>query len=125
MTRLSAALGPRLGRPAFALSALGVAAASRAIPAIGVERVAQHLVHHLGRADLGLYAHLIFAPLALALAPLQLWRGLRARRPGLHRWSGRLYAVSIAVAAAGSLALLPTLLSGASARAGFGLLAVL
>jgi uncharacterized membrane protein len=41
--------------------------------------------------------HVAFAPVALALGVLQFMPGLRARRPALHRWTGRLYALCVLV----------------------------
>ncbi|HWV15449.1 MAG TPA: DUF2306 domain-containing protein [Cellvibrio sp.] len=38
--------------------------------------------------------HLIPGTLFLMLGPMQFMPGLRARRPALHRWSGRLFVVS-------------------------------
>jgi uncharacterized membrane protein len=35
--------------------------------------------------------HIFCSALAMVLGPWQFLPGLRARRPGLHRWSGRLY----------------------------------
>jgi len=40
------------------------------------------------------YGHVIFAPLALALGPLQLWPRLRSSRPRLHRALGIAYVVA-------------------------------
>lgn len=40
---------------------------------------------------LGVYTHVFGALVAMALGPFQFVRGLRARRPGLHRLMGRLY----------------------------------
>lgn len=38
-----------------------------------------------------IYMHIFCSVLAMGLGPWQFFRGLRARRPALHRWSGRVY----------------------------------
>ena len=81
------------------------------------------MVQHLPK-PLALYGHIVFAPVALALVPFQFWDGLRARRPALHRWMGRIYGMSILIAGVSGLALALTTQSGALAGWGFGLLAV-
>jgi uncharacterized membrane protein YozB (DUF420 family) len=46
-----------------------------------------------------LVAHVMFAAVAIVMAVAQIWPGLRARRPALHRRCGRLY-VATAIPAA-------------------------
>lgn len=88
------------------------------------EVVMAHLVHYLQDYSLPIYAHIIFGPLALALVPFQFWQGSR-RRPVLHRWSGRLYVLSILAASLGSLAMLPGYQGSSWTAAGFFTLALL
>ena len=38
-----------------------------------------------------IFVHIFCSVLAMALGPWQFFPGLRARRPALHRWSGRIY----------------------------------
>ena len=38
-----------------------------------------------------LVGHVMFAAVAMVMAVVQIWPGLRARRPGLHRRCGRIY----------------------------------
>ncbi|MGX9357479.1 DUF2306 domain-containing protein [Roseobacteraceae bacterium S113] len=40
-------------------------------------------------ANWGIFAHMMTGAIITALAPLQLIPGIRAKAPGLHRWSGR------------------------------------
>jgi uncharacterized membrane protein len=40
-----------------------------------------------------IFVHIFCSMLAMALGPWQFFHGLRARRPALHRWSGRVYLV--------------------------------
>ncbi len=69
--------------------------------------------------------HMLIAPIALALGPLQFLPGLRARYPQAHRWSGRVYVAACAVAGTGALATAPFASGGPVAGLGFGILAVL
>src|SRR5688500_19043377 len=39
----------------------------------------------------GLYVHIFASGIALVLGPFQFLSGLRARRPSIHRWMGRIY----------------------------------
>jgi len=116
---------PRSFTVFFWLAAIPVALMSWRFLLAPVAEVMPNMAHYLPDAPLATYAHLIAGPLALLLAPFQLWRGLRTRFPALHRWMGRTYAVSILIAAAGSLAMLPHFTGSAFAGAGFAALAVL
>jgi len=68
--------------------------------------------------------HAFAAAFALALGPLQFVRGLRARRPGVHRWTGRLYlGVGVLVGGLSGLAMAFRAYGGIPGRLGFGALA--
>ncbi len=69
--------------------------------------------------------HMLIAPIALLLGPWQFFQGLRARHPGFHRWSGRVYVAACVVAGVGGLATAFHASGGPIAGLGFGLLAVL
>ncbi len=117
-----------LSRPVFwliAAPALLVALVSWRVFVLPMAEVMPEMGAYVQKVPLGVWGHVIFAPIALALAPLQLWTGFRARAPRLHRWSGRVYGVSILLAAVASLSLLPVSVASPFARAGFGVLAVL
>lgn len=83
----------RLGFVALAILSLGVVGYAIAVYAfmpLGV------LVHPDMRAafqahSVGIYAHVFASAVALALGPFQFVSRLRASRPRLHRWSGRVY----------------------------------
>ena len=109
----------------FWILCLGVALASLRFLIAPFELVMDHMAHYLPAAPVALFAHLFGAPLALVLAPVQLWAGLRRRRPALHRASGYVYVLSVLIAGVGSLALLPDFLGTGFAAAGFFVLAVL
>jgi hypothetical protein len=69
--------------------------------------------------------HMLIAPIALVLGPLQFFPGLRAKYPQAHRWSGRVYVTACVVAGTGGLATSPYASGGPVAGLGFGILAVL
>ena len=103
----------------FAFLVVGLASA------LGFDQAAPHLVHYVTNHQLPLYAHIVFGPLALLLAPFQFWSGLRNRHRLVHRTIGYIYAVSIAIAGIGALFLMPHFQGSAWAATGFALLAVL
>lgn len=90
-----------------------------------LEIVMPNMAHYGPETPLALWAHLIGGPLALALSPFQLSARLRLRRPWLHRWTGRLYGLSILWAGLGALALLPNFTGSPFAATGFGVLGVI
>ena len=89
----------------------------------GLAAAAPHLAHYAGDR-FPLYLHMIFGPLALALAPFQLWPGLRNRYRRIHRLMGYAYAISIALAAVGALLILPRFAGSLWAMTGFAILAL-
>jgi uncharacterized membrane protein len=116
---------------AFALVALGsVSIALYAVVAYGFFPLGAG-VHPDMRAAfeahrIGIYAHVFGAALALALGPLQFSSRLRASRPALHRWSGRLYlALGVLVGGLAGLYMSAFAFGGWVSTTGFGLLAIL
>lgn len=71
-----------------------------------------------------LTVHAGFALTALTLGPLQFLKGLRTRRPWLHRWMGRTYVLACLIAGAAGLVLAFGATTGPVSTAGFGLLAL-
>lgn len=102
-----------------------IALASWRFLVLGVEVSMPHMAHFLEGRSLALYAHIGLAPVALALMPFQFSKGLRARRPMLHRWMGRAYALAIVLAGVAGLVLAYGTEFGPVAGWGFGILAVL
>lgn len=72
-------------------------------------------------------AHLATGAILLLLGPIQLIGGVRRRWPRLHRWIGRLYVATAAIAGAGGLAFIATrgTIGGWRMSLGFGLYGVL
>lgn len=109
----------------FRVLCLVIAAATLRVLILPVAEVMPAMAPYMADLRSAVLAHIIFATLALALAPFQLSGKLRNRHPRLHRLSGYVYAFSIAVAAVASLALLPEFGGSYWALAGFAVLAVL
>jgi uncharacterized membrane protein YozB (DUF420 family) len=103
---------------------LGVALVSWRFMVGGVEATMGFVAYHAQLRPIAFYAHVILAPVALALVPLQLWQGLRQQRPAVHRWVGRVYGLSILLSGLGGLWLAVTTEAGPVASWGFALLAL-
>ena len=113
-----------MSRPVFwalSLPALLVALAAWRVFVWPMDLVMPEMGNYVKTVPLGVWGHVIFAPIALALMPLQLRQG----KGRLHRFAGRAYAVSVLLAGLASLALLPGSVASGFARTGFGVLAVL
>lgn len=76
------------------------------------------------RLALPLAMHLAGGSIALAAGAWQLNSQLRARRPSLHRWIGRVYVAAVLVGGVGAAILAPRSQEGIVTHWGFGLLAV-
>jgi len=74
---------------------------------------------------LPLFFHAMFASIALAVGPFQFVPGLRARRPRLHRYLGRLYVLACLIGGAAAIVVARHAAGGAIAGLGFTTLAVL
>jgi len=108
----------------FWFLSLGVALASWRFLVLGVELSMEFVAYHAVERQLAFYAHVLLAPVALILAPFQLWRSFRAKRPTLHRWMGRTYGVMVLLAGVAGLAMAFGTRAGPVAAWGFGLLAI-
>lgn len=106
----------------FWVGSLLIALATLRAVVLPMELVMPNMAHYRLDAPLALVAHLVGGPLALALAPFQLWAGLRRRRPTLHRWMGRAYGAAILVGGVGALAMVSDFTGSGFAAAGFAAL---
>ncbi|KAJ55012.1 membrane protein [Actibacterium mucosum KCTC 23349] len=104
---------------------LGVALASWRFLVADITVVMSAMMHQLQGAKGAFYAHIFFAPIALAMVPFQFSQKLRANRPGLHRWMGRTYGMSILIAGVAGLIIAPNADGGLFAATGFFVLSVL
>ena len=78
-----------------------------------------------GWVRIAFYTHIVFGGLALLLSPVQLSSRVRARVPRLHRATGRVVLVAIALAGTAGFLLSWFNTAGPIGTAGFGTLAVL
>ena len=78
-----------------------------------------------GWVRIAFYTHIVFGGLALLLSPVQLSSRVRARVPRLHRVTGRVVLVAIALAGMAGFLLSWVNVAGPVGTAGFGTLAVL
>ena len=119
---------PTLSQIRFALfwfASLSVALIAYRFLAVGIEAAFGFMIYHFEERPLAFLLHIGLAPVALALMPLQLMPRLRARRPRLHRWTGRAYAVAVGLSGTAGLVLALGTEAGPEAGAGFASLAVL
>lgn len=108
----------------FYFLSLAVALVSYRFLVAGVTVSMPAMVAHLTGRPWVLYAHIGFAPLALAILPFQFSTKLRMRRPTLHRLMGRAYGLAIAISGVAGLIMGLTTQAGIAANWGFSLLAI-
>ncbi|MUN07969.1 DUF2306 domain-containing protein [Agromyces luteolus] len=127
-------LGTRIGWTWILLSSLGIAAfavvpyLTSSLPALaesGAGGLADHYAAQPAFVLVAFYVHIVAGGIALVASPFQFWRGLRDRAPRVHRWTGRVALVAIAIAGLAGLALAPFSAAGLVGTFGFGTLAVL
>ena len=74
---------------------------------------------------LTVYAHVFGSSVALVIGPLQFWPGLRVRRPGLHRFLGKVYlGLGVALGGLAGLFLAASAYGGLASKLGFACLAL-
>lgn len=93
--------------------------------ALGDAAAMPHMLHQLNGPKMAFFAHIFFGPVALAVLPIQLSERLRQKRLGLHRWLGRVYAVSILISGVAGLIIAPGSNTGAVAATGFFTLSII
>ena len=71
-----------------------------------------------------LLAHIIGGLIAIVIGPFQFWSRIRSKHPAIHRFSGRIYLLSILVGSIGGLGLAFTIPEGLAYATGLGMLAV-
>jgi len=111
--------------PIAATLSLLIALASYRFIGLGPAVAFPDMIPHIDATRAAFLAHVIAAPIALALGAFQFMPRLRARRPGLHRASGRLYGAAILVAGLGALGMAANANGGLLSSVGFALLAIL
>jgi len=83
------------------------------------------MLGHLDQRWLAFVLHISASPIALALGAMQFFPRLRARRPALHRWTGRIYASAILVGGLSGLVIALGAKGGFVVSLGFGILSIL
>jgi uncharacterized membrane protein len=113
------------GRSLFWALCLLVTTISLSILAIlglpGFEGVSHQLVHNATP----LLVHVVSAATALLVMPFQFTTRLRLRRPGLHRWTGRIYAVAVLLGGLSGIKLALGGIHGPVMQSGFATLGAL
>ena len=106
---------------------LGVALVSLRFVLLGLEAAFPDTVMlaHITERNQAFVLHIVASPLALIVGLFQFLPNLRARRPALHRWSGRLYVLAVFTGGLSGLILAFGMADRPVAALGFGLLAVL
>jgi len=115
----------RFTMPLLVLSSVVVALVSFRFLVLGLEPAFAGMIEHVRERRLAFLAHVIAAPLALAFGVMQFSPGLRARRPALHRWTGRFYVTMVVAGGMSGLALAFNTAGGPISNWGFGVLSVL
>lgn len=126
-TRMPNARMPNARIPILIIAVLSglVALGTYRFALLGLPLAFPDMVGHLDQRRVAFLLHISAAPVALVLGAVQLFPRLRARKPVLHRWVGRIYAVSILIAGVAGLVVAPGVEGGIVASLGFGVLAVL
>jgi len=118
-----------IGFPSAALAFLSIGVAGYAIAAYAFLPLGI-VIHPDMRAmfethRFAIYTHVFASAAALILGPFQFMAGLRARRPGLHRWSGTVYlGVGVLAGGVAGLYLAAFAQGGLAGKLGFGCLAL-
>ena len=82
----------------FWFLSIGVALVSYRFVALGMEAGFPNMVHQLVSTNYAFHLHVIFGPLALAIAPFQLSDKFRSRSHRRHRLLGRIYVGAVMMA---------------------------
>jgi uncharacterized membrane protein len=117
-------LGQRLAWALMALLALAVAGYAMALLLAPPVRTG-FVRALLALSPLAAPLHFGGGAIALVAGALQAHRGLRLRRPDIHRWTGRLYLLAVLASGSAGLLLATRSSAGPIAQWGFGLMAVL
>lgn len=116
---------PRIPLIIATVLSLMVALTSYRFLALGLPLSFPEMQGQIEAQRLAFVLHISLAPVALALGVVQFFPELRKQRKRLHRWVGRVYALSILVSGGAGLVVALNAAGGISAQAGFAGLAVL
>ena len=116
---------PRISLFVMVLFSFIIALGSYRFLAVGLPLAFSDMLGHIEARRLAFVTHVSLAPLALVLGSMQLLPWLRSKHPVVHRWTGRLYGVSVLLAGVSGLVVASGAAGGLSAQIGFGVLSVL
>lgn len=106
------------------LSVLVAFSTLRFIP-LGLPLAFEVMLPHIEIRPIAFFAHILASSIALGVGGFQLWDTFRQRRPGWHRWAGRVYVISVLIGGCGGFVLGLYGLAGPVSQVGFVLLATL
>ena len=115
----------KIGNVLFWIVTLAVALVSWRFFALGLEQAFNGMLAHIQERQLAFILHVFAAPMALAAGLFQFLPNLRSRRPHIHRWCGRLYAIAVATSGVAGLILALGSFDRPVAATGFLILALL
>ncbi len=95
----------RFTMPLLVLSSVLVALVSFRFLVLVLDLAFPGMIEHVRERRMAFLSHVIAAPLALAFGVMQFFPGLRARRPTLHRWTGRFYVAMVVAGGVSGLVL--------------------
>ncbi len=113
--------------PLLAMTVLSVLIAllSYRFALLGLSLSFPDMPEHVEQRRLAFLLHVSASPVALALGTMQFFPRLRARRPALHRWAGRIYGAAILIGATSGGVIALGAEGGIAATLGFGLLSIM
>jgi uncharacterized membrane protein len=115
----------KIRRFTFWFLSIVVALVSYRFVVLGMDEAFAGAVHQLLASKEAFYLHIIAAPIALAIAPFQLSKKVRARSIRRHRLMGKVYCVAVFLAGISGVIIGFTANGGLIAQSGFVLLAVI
>lgn len=124
MTASTWSKGTWFGWSLMTVMAIGVAGYGAAAAWLSLSGDLPSMTHHFPDRITATAIHFGVGGLALLLGPFQFLPGLRARRPALHRWTGRVYVAACFMSGIAALVLAGTTPRGLIAQLGFGLLGI-
>ncbi len=106
------------------LLAIGVAGYGIGAMVLSTSGELPSMPHHFPDRVIAAAVHFGVGGLVLLIGPFQFLPGLRAKRPALHRWIGRVYVAGCLASGVAALVLSPHVHTGLVAQGGFTLLAL-
>ncbi len=106
------------------IMAIGVAGYGAVAMILSLSGQLPSMTHHFPDRSIAAAVHFGVGGFVLLIGPFQFLPRLRARRPTLHRWTGRFYVAGCLASAVAALVLAPSAITGTVAQTGFTLLAL-